>query len=46
MFLDTKFDDFVMNPKRGCDLIAQSPAIDRVLRRQADPARAYVRTGA
>lgn len=41
MYNATKFDDYVMNPKTGVDLVAQSPAVGRVARRLADPYRTY-----
>ena len=39
MWLETKFDTYVMNPQPRVDLQAHSPAVDFVLGRQAEPGR-------
>ena len=39
MWLDTKFDSYVMNPRQRVNLQAPSPAVDFVRARQNDPAR-------
>jgi hypothetical protein len=39
MFVETKFDDYVMNPRTGIDLVARSPAIDVVRSALQEPAR-------
>lgn len=39
MWLDTKFDTYVMNPQARVNLQARSPAVDAVRARSADPAR-------
>jgi hypothetical protein len=41
MYDATKFDDYVMNPKTGVDLLAQSPAVGRVQLRLTEPYRTY-----
>jgi hypothetical protein len=41
MYNATKFDDYVMNPKTGVDLVAQSPAVGRVKLRLTEPYRTY-----
>jgi hypothetical protein len=41
MYDATKFDDYVMNPKTGVDLVAQSPAVGRVKLRLKEPYRTY-----
>lgn len=39
MWLDTKFDTYVMNPQARVNLQARSPAVETVRAQQADPAR-------
>lgn len=39
MWLETKFDYYVMNPRERMDLQAHSPAVDHVLARQTEPSR-------
>ncbi len=40
MYVQTKFDGYVMTPRSGFDLVARSIALDRLKRRIVEPARA------
>lgn len=40
MYVATKFDSYVMNPRTGGDLVAESMALDRVQHRLKEPFRA------
>jgi hypothetical protein len=39
MFVESKLDDYVMNPRTGVDLVAHSPAVDEVRAALREPAR-------
>lgn len=39
MYIETKFDDYVMNPRTGVDLVARSPSVDAVRSALTAPAR-------
>ena len=39
MYLETKFDHYVMNPRTGSDLIARSPAVEHVKQGLTEPYR-------